>query len=119
MMQSKPQHKRPALKLLQWLAIAALAIAALLLLASAAMLNAKALLAMSTAVQSIRPYLIAAHLSLIALLYWRWSQAVHFACKRRWIAPSQVAQALSLRTRVTALLLICETALVIRPWTWL
>jgi hypothetical protein len=121
MMHTKPQaaRKRPALKALRWLAITALAITALLLLASAAMHNATAFLAVSSALHSIRPYLIATHLSLIALLCWRWSQAIHFASKRRWIAQSQIQQALSLRTRVTALLLICETALVIRPWAWL
>jgi hypothetical protein len=111
--------KRFMLKLVLWMLMCLIVLLGLIMVASFSLKNTQTLVTISSAVQSLRPFLIAAHGLFLALLYWRWASLVHWVSKKGWIAPSQKPWLGTMRTRVMTLLIIFEVVLVIRPLEWL
>lgn len=112
--------KRRATPLRSGVRLGALAAAGLLAVAVLAalgywMLGAReAWLELPQQVRSIKPYMVAVHFGLIALLWWRWVEVGHWLQRRRGMPAENLAAFLALRNRVTAFLVAFELLVVVR-----
>lgn len=110
------QRRRRQLRRAAWGASAI----AILLAGVLAMAGPSAWATLSTTLATVKPAIVALHLTLIAALFWRWSRTVAWLYRRGWIHPDNLALALSMRNRVTGLLLALEVLVVMRlPFAWL
>lgn len=110
------QRRRRQLRRAAWVA----AFVAMLLACVFAAAGPHAWAAVSKTLATFKPAIVALHLFLIGALFWRWSRAVAWLYRRGWIHPDNLPLALSMRNRVTGLLLALEVLVVMRlPFFWL
>lgn len=110
------QRRRRQLRRAAWVAAAV----AILLAGVLAMAGPSAWASLSSTLTTVKPAIVALHLVLIAALFWRWGRTVAWLYRRGWIHPDNLPLALSMRNRVTGLLLALEVVVVMRlPFAWL
>ncbi len=94
--------------------IATLAVVSMLAIVVSLMVgNLETLASMTASLTMARPYIIALHLSLIALLWLRWPRFIGFLEAKGKVHPSNKAVVLASRNRIALLLLAVEVFVVI------
>jgi hypothetical protein len=110
------QRRRRQMRRAAWIATAI----AILLACVLAVAGPSAWAALSRLLASLKPAIVVLHLILIGALFWRWGRTVAWLYRRGWIHPDNLPLALSMRNRVTGLLLALEVLVVMRlPFAWL